>query len=224
MSHHVVDVLTGAWLGDPVIHRNGWFLPVPEGRPSAFIPKLPIALRELIQHDGEGTVVLHVACREDLVTETGDGPLVMESRDWNPALGAVEVVRTRSWPPIGQLKAAKKEALAQRRFEVETGGLMLGGVLVRTDRESQALITGKQLYLDKVPTATEVRWKAESGWVTIPREPFEQIAVAVAEHVQICFDREGELAAAIDAIAEDDEAAARTALDAIDVHAFWPIE
>lgn len=224
MSHHVVDILTGAWLGDPVIHRNGWFLPVPDGQPSAFVPKLPIAPREVIRRDEQGAIVLHLACREDVVTETGEGPLVTENRSWNPALGAVEVARTRSWPPIGQSKAEKKAALAQRRWEVETGGLMLGGVIVRTDRESQALIAGKQLYLDKVPAATEVRWKAESGWVIIPRAQFEQVAIAVAEHVQACFDREGELAAEIDAIPEDDEAAAWMALDAIDVQAFWPVE
>jgi len=224
MSCHVVDVLTGDYLGDPRIHRNGWFIPMPEGWPAVFIPKLPIGPREILRHDEEGNVVLHVQCREDAVTETGDGPLVDEARDWNPAVGIVEVTRTFSWPPLPEIKAEKMAALARRRWEVETGGLAVGGVMVATDRESQALIAGKQLYLDKVPAATEVKWKAESGWVTIPHAQFEQIAIAVAEHIQSCFDREGELAAAIDAIAEDDEAVARTALDAIDVQAFWPVE
>ena len=222
MGFHVVDVLTGEYLGDPVVFRNGWFMPVPEGAPTQFVPKLPILSREVIQTDESGAVTLHLSCRADVIDEIGDGPLIAENRAWDDTLGAVTVTRVRSWPPLTHLKAEKKASLAALRFEIETGGIMIANMTVKTDRESQALITGKQVYLDKVATATEVKWKAESGWVTIPREQFEQIAVAVAEHVQRCFDREGELVDEIDAIPADDPVAARSALDTIDIEGFWP--
>lgn len=125
--------------------------------------------------------------------------------------------------PLAELKAEKKAAIAKRRWEIETGGLMVGGILVDTDRESQALITGKQLYLDKRPEVDGVRWKAEAGFVIIPRADFEAMAIAVAEHVQASFDREGDLDEAVDAIADDAAPAiGLDALYAIDVQTFWP--
>jgi hypothetical protein len=116
------------------------------------------------------------------------------------------------------LKQAKLQELAAYRYKVETGGLALpDGTKVGTDREDCAIITGKSVYFDKKPQAASVKWKGKNGFVEIPRAQFELIAIAVAEHVQSCFDREADLALVIEEL-ETAEAVAN-----FDVAANWTV-
>jgi hypothetical protein len=93
---------------------------------------------------------------------------------------------------------AKKAALAAKRYEVEIGGIEIAGAKVKTDRESQASLTGAYTSL-KEGMLTSIDWKTEDGWVTLDLESCEAIAQAVAVHVQACFTQEKELSALIDA-------------------------
>jgi hypothetical protein len=91
-----------------------------------------------------------------------------------------------------------KAQLADIRFQKETAGIVLdGGMVVRTDRESQALVTGawsaSQLNPDIV-----LDWKGANGWVTLNATQIAQIAAVVTSHVQACFTWEKELAEALD--------------------------
>ena len=85
-------------------------------------------------------------------------------------------------------KERKRSEIASARFEAETAGI--DGI--KTDRESQALITGAALQALQDPTYT-CNWKTENGFVTLTAEQIQAVAVAVREHVQECFDREAEL-------------------------------
>lgn len=117
------------------------------------------------------------------------------------------------------LPLAREQKLAQladRRWEAETGGIVLGGVPIKTDRESTAKITAAYVQASANPSFT-VRWKVDTGvFVTLDAATIIAIGDAVTAHVQACFDNEDVLTTAIRA-AED-----LVALDAIDIEAGWP--
>lgn len=88
-------------------------------------------------------------------------------------------------------------AIAARRYEAETGGTTVEGMLVNTERDSQALLTGAALQAMLDPNYT-VRWKTEGGFVDLDAQQIIGLAVGVRAHVQACFDREAELVAAVE--------------------------
>lgn len=86
-------------------------------------------------------------------------------------------------PPVDLYAYAR-----QKRYEVETGGVMFNGVLIRTDPDSQARITGAYTLLQADPTLTEVDWEAQpQQWVTVDADTMKAIGIAVGRHVQACF-------------------------------------
>ena len=95
---------------------------------------------------------------------------------------------------------AKKAEIANARWHAETSGV--NGI--RTDRESQALITGAALKAMQ-DSAYSCRWKTESGFVELTAPQILAIADAVREHVQRCFDREAELLALVEAATTPEE-------------------
>ena len=95
---------------------------------------------------------------------------------------------------LEELKEAKKTEIAAARYETEIAGV--NGI--RTDRESQALITGAVLKASMDSTYS-CRWKTEAGFVTLTAAQIIAVADVVREYVQACFDREGDLCDLIDA-------------------------
>lgn len=92
---------------------------------------------------------------------------------------------------------ALKDYTAAKRYAVETGGINVAGAPIKTDRESQGLITGAAA-LTKI-TGDNVKWKTEAGFVTVSALQIEAIAVSVGNHVQACFAAEAALISLIDA-------------------------
>ncbi|MCM8738276.1 DUF4376 domain-containing protein [Azospirillum sp. A1-3] len=114
-------------------------------------------------------------------------------------------------------KAERKAAATAKRWEVEVAGTIVNGIPVATDDRSKTLILGKRAQAQADPDMT-FRWKAVNGWVELSGAQIIAIADAVADHVQACFDREGELHDAIDA-AKD-----AAAVLAVDITAGWPVQ
>lgn len=85
---------------------------------------------------------------------------------------------------------------AAKRFAVETGGILVGGAKVATDRDSQAMIGNAFAYVT-ASGAASVRFKAASGWVTLSADQIKGLALAVGAHVQAAFAAEDDLDAAI---------------------------
>jgi len=85
---------------------------------------------------------------------------------------------------------------ADKRWRIETGGILVGGVPVATDRESQGLIIGAHAYVLANPDVT-INFKAANGFVDLDAATVTAVATAVAAHVQACFAAEAEVAAAI---------------------------
>ena len=88
-------------------------------------------------------------------------------------------------------KERKRSEIAAARWAAETAGIDVNGFTVRTDRESQALITGAALKAMQ-DSEYSCRWKGVDGFVELTAPQILAIADAVREHVQGCFDREGE--------------------------------
>ena len=109
-----------------------------------------------------------------------------------------EIPYTPAPPSLDVLKGMKRAEIAAARYAAEVAGTTLGGISVRTDRESQSMITGAALKAMQ-DASYACKWKGLDGWVTLDAAAILAVADAVRSHVQGCFDREAELSAAIDA-------------------------
>ena len=105
---------------------------------------------------------------------------------------------------FAKAKEAKKAEIAQARYNAEIAGVTINGVSIKTDRESQGLITGAALQALQDNTYT-CRWKGVGGFVELTAPQILAIADAVRAHVQACFDREAELLPLIEAATTEAE-------------------
>ena len=101
---------------------------------------------------------------------------------------------------LHECQSAKKVEIANARWHAETSGVSD----LRTDRESQSMITGAALKAMQDDTYS-CRWKTEAGFVELNAVQILAIADAVREHVQGCFDREAELLALVEAATTPEE-------------------
>lgn len=88
--------------------------------------------------------------------------------------------------------------LAAHRYTVETGGVIVGGSKILTDRGSQAQLNSALQALTS-GFVTAVDWKANGQWISITLAAIQPIAAAVAQHVQRCFTAERQVAEQIQA-------------------------
>ena len=97
-------------------------------------------------------------------------------------------------PTLEEVKALKKAEIASARYEAEIAGI--SGI--KTDRESQALLTGACLQAVIDPTYS-FQWKTIDGtFVELTAEDVKAIGTMVRTHVQTQFNREKELNELID--------------------------
>lgn len=101
-----------------------------------------------------------------------------------------------------QARAEKLAALAAHRYAVETGGIVVGGLSVVTDRESQAMVNGTYSSL-KDGLILDTEWKGVNGWMVVTLAEIQPIAQAVAMHVRACFANERAHTIAINILPDD---------------------
>ena len=111
---------------------------------------------------------------------------------------------------LDDFKTQKKAEIAAMRYEAEIAGTVVNAVTIDTGRDSQALITGAAVAA-MLDDDYSLNWKTESGFIHLTAPEIIAVAQAVRAHVQLCFDREGELVAQVDAAQTAEE------LDAIDM-------
>jgi hypothetical protein len=142
----------------------------------------------------------------DVASQAGPSEAVLSGQQGNRRTQRVELVEgvptlvalVPPAPTLADLKAAALAQLAARRWQVETSGVTVAGALIATDRESQATLNGALTYLS-LGLQASVKWKTETGtFVDADLMTIRGFASAVGQHVQACFAREAELAAAID--------------------------
>lgn len=95
--------------------------------------------------------------------------------------------------PFAILVERKKAEIATARYNAEIAGVTINGVSIKTDRETQAVLTAAclQAYID---SGYSLNWKTGDGtFVSLPAEQIMAFGTAVRAHVQSCFDHEAEL-------------------------------
>uniref|UniRef100_UPI003017E1C0 DUF4376 domain-containing protein n=1 Tax=Kaistia sp. MMO-174 TaxID=3081256 RepID=UPI003017E1C0 len=91
-------------------------------------------------------------------------------------------------PPIAPTVANLLAYAAAKRFEVETGGVTVGGAPIRTDEKSQNRVSGAAQLVANDPTLLVIDWEAQPGvWVEVSAADMKAIGIAVGRHVQACF-------------------------------------
>lgn len=131
--------------------------------------------------------------------------------------GVVRFVHQMEAIPLEDRKAERLTELAQRRWEIETGGVTVGELTVPSDRDTQDRIDQIVKAYDDGDLSGPVKFKLAPGvHIDIDETTLRAIKAVGAQHIQECFAREADLAAAILA-AED-----LPALEAIDIAGFWP--
>ena len=134
-------------------------------------------------------------------------PLEWTQHHGTPVIEVTDGRATATYPVLdyspeeieGILEAAlerKRGEIAAARYEAEIAGVEAGGMTIKTDRESQALITGAalQAFVDPDYTCT---WKTVDGFVELTSLQIKGAAMYVRSHVQGCFNKEATLAAQI---------------------------
>lgn len=113
------------------------------------------------------------------------------------------------------LKESKKQKLAEHRFNIETKSISVNGILIRTDRESQAQLQCTVTAIQQGFSST-ISWKGENGWLDLDASQIAALAPIVIYYVQTCFANERAISLLIDAATSAEE------LDAISFDTGWP--
>ncbi len=119
-----------------------------------------------------------------------EAALVSSAVDWPETPGSLLAI-VAGWSPEPAPVDLYAYA-ASKRYAVETGGIVLNGMRVMTDRASQSLITGAYNYVQANPDIT-VKFKTSGGFVELTAAQMTAIANAVGAHVQAAFAAEGEI-------------------------------
>lgn len=167
--------------------------------------------------DGQGVLRAY-----GFMESNGDQQAIPVDDDFEHALGAWRYVGG-SWiayaPPVltlEGLKAKLTEAATAKRWEIETGGIVLpSGERVATDKADQDRITSVIVNAAAAGIET-IDFKGATGWMTLTIAQMSGIAIAVAQHVQACFSAERQHHEAIAALSIIESA------QAYDLSSGWP--
>ncbi|TIX88634.1 DUF4376 domain-containing protein [Rhizobium sp. P44RR-XXIV] len=151
---------------------------------------------------------LDAADREAILDQLSnkEAALVNPAEDWPETPGSLLAV-VASWSPE-PVPVDLYAYAATKRYAIETGGIVIDGMRVMTDRASQSLITGAYNYV-QANSDVLVKFKTAAGFVELTAAQMTAIANMVGAHVQASFAAEGEvnkqiIAGTITTIAEID--------------------
>ena len=172
----------------------------------------------VIQSDKRGMVLRFTSPGRQTMDIGTHAPRVGESLDtiaamYAPIANWLEVEVERVVVPVGtsggfvppspepetleSVKAEKRAEIAAWRYEKEVGGVVLNGISINTERDSQAII-GNTLLSMREGLVQSVNWKTADGtFVPLGPAEIEAIAGAVVAHVQACFNAEAMLLAEV---------------------------
>lgn len=179
----------------------------------------PTAKAMEVVYSSPGRQTLHIGARMPYVGETLEAIVQMYApvAYWLEQERQVEAVAqgaTGSFTPpqadnsLAAVKARKLQEIAQARYLYETGGVVLNGLVIETDRETQATINGAYASL-KDGLLASLDWKAAGGqWVSLNLAGMTPIAQAVAAHVQASFSLEKQLAEQVESATTAEEVGA----------------
>lgn len=128
------------------------------------------------------------------------------------------VVYNYDLPTLYELKVHVKNKIANKRWEVETGGIEIDQKKFSTDRESQTKYTAIAVSIAQSdPTNWSINWKTNDGsFVTLNAQEMSTVINLILGHVQSSFNREFDLITQIDSCETIDE------ILEIDINSNWP--
>lgn len=134
------------------------------------------------------------------------------------------VVATRSVADVNldRAKHQRKQEVKNKRDNVQISGIEWspdGGnttYIVQTDKESQAKLAGAVVRGDKEGYAQQGWRMQDNSFVILDKAKFDDLAVAVGDHVDACYVRQAELDALVDAATTVAEVLA------VDIETDWP--
>ncbi|WP_324009742.1 DUF4376 domain-containing protein [Aeromonas dhakensis] len=142
-----------------------------------------------------------------LAAQSSGQQITANENGYPVAIDPTKLVRT---------KTSLLAEVAAKRWQVETGGIIIAGHPIATDRESQAQLTSAYTSL-KGGMIADTPWKAADGSFTlVTLTDLEPIAQAVGAHVRACFAAEQEHNESIKALQTQDE------LDTYNINTGWP--
>jgi hypothetical protein len=157
-----------------------------------------------VVYSSEGRQTMHIGARLPFEGESLEAVIQMYAplaywREQETPTIVVEVGHRGSMPlqgadnSLAAVKARKVAELADARYAYEQAGVMVNGLMIRTDRESRAAINMAYAGL-KDGLFESIDWKgANDQWAKIGLAGITEIARAVAQHVQLAFAIEGQL-------------------------------
>jgi hypothetical protein len=197
-----------------------------------FLQVLEDGSRRLVGDPGWYADDGHQLTDEELVA-AGYGLLVIDDpTPYDPLIQTRETAPLDQWPltdttatvvyiitdiPVEDVRATRLASLTDKRWSIETGGIVVDGDPIRTDEISQAKITGAAWLFDNDPDTQSIDWEGQPGvWITADAAKMKAIATATGRHVQACFSRERTLSEELAA------APNLSTLLAIDIETGWP--
>ena len=101
-----------------------------------------------------------------------------------------------SKPVLTQPLPSKEELLnhaADKRWRVETGGIMIQGFQFPTTRDDRDMITAA---ISGMPLASldVIDFKTSQGWIPLTYDQITAYATAFTSHVQACYSKERQIA------------------------------
>lgn len=170
--------------------------------------------RDLVIGDGEDSITIPAAslmCAETReqygITEEPDAILGDDRYYWNTSEGST----AKDMPTLKMIKLGE---IADARYNAEVGGVAVGGMKIKTDRESQAQLSSAFTSLSG-GLIESTPWKSENGWADVTLEDIRPIAQVVAMHVRSCFALEKMLQEELDELVALGDVHAVIAFDAI---------
>lgn len=120
-------------------------------------------------------------------------------------------------PDIDVFKDHVKSKVANKRWQVETGGVTIDGTGYATDRESQIKYTAVVVAISKVDPATwYIDWKTSEGFIKLNAQQMMIIVDIIMSHIQTSFTKESEFETSINSCTTVNEVLA------IDFENGWP--
>lgn len=174
-----------------------------------------------IVYRSEGRATQHIGARLPYEGESLEAVVQMYSpvTYWLEQEAKVQVVAVGTQGSVSDApqtlsdaKAKKKAELAAKRYAFESSGVTVGGLSIRTDRDSQAVIFSTHAAMQSgIPQS--IQWKTADGtFATLDSAGVAGIAQAVTAHVQSAFSLEKQLV---------DQVNAATTIEAVEA-VRWP--
>lgn len=162
-----------------------------------------------VVYTAEGRQTMHIGARLPYVGESLESVVEMYSpvAYWMEQEAQVAAVSEGATGNIGAIvvqtlvsaKEKKKAELALSRYHFEVSGVVVNGVNVSTDRQTQASIYGTHAAM-QAGMLQSVNWKTIDGtFIALDASGIAAVAQAVTTHVQSAFNLEKQLVDQVEA-------------------------